>query len=350
MSFRFPRRSAVVATKLLLLAAVFGSTRPIRADDPSKATHGAAVLDRIFANWKARHDRVHSLHFTIDSRTLCKKGQLDFSSTVPGTRFDRDQVLQQFGAQVWIDGDDHLCVIITPTFKPGAKLTETHRVATRWVHVAKTTSIFDASRWYETGLEPQQAFAPRGVIRRNHGDHQPLSGPVLQPLLLTLRPQSSWIDWQKDECRLLDENALVDGGSAISFQRSVARSANISARDETCWVSPARDEVIVHWRIEARGKTIDESIKHKKDKACGWVPSEWTVRGPGEGFSEYSVTNYALNEKIDSAVFSQTFPAGTPVQEESGSGAAQKIRYYVVQPDGSERAITHKDFIHLAWP
>jgi hypothetical protein len=341
------QRLVIITTAVLFFASASLFNSPARGDDQARSSHESAVLDRIFVNWKARHDRVHSLHFSINSRTLCKKGQFDFSSMDPNARFDRDQIFQKFGEQVWIDGDDRLCVVATPTFKLGAKSAETHRVATRWVHAGKTFSVFSASRSYETGVEPPQPFAPRGFVRRNRVDHQPLSGPVVQPLLLTFRPQSPWIDWQKDQCHLHDENAVVEEGAAISFQRAIAPTANIPAREETCWVSPSRDEVVVHWRIEAGGNAIDGSIKHKKDKVWGWVPSEWTVGTRGEGYSEYSVTNYAINENIDPAVFSQTFPPGTPVVEESGTGAALKVRHYVVQPDRSERAITPEEFRRL---
>jgi hypothetical protein len=54
------------------------------------------------------------------------------------------------------------------------------------------------------------------------------------------------------------------------------------------------------------------------------------------------VTSYAINEKIDPAVFSHEFPAGTPVKD------AVEFRYFVVQQDGSKRAISPQEYFRLA--
>jgi hypothetical protein len=343
------QRLALVATALLIAPAT-PHVRSVHAGEPTPSAHEAAVLNRIFANWKARHDRVRTLHFTIDSRTVYKKGSRDLSRVEPGARLDRDQLFQQFGAQIWIDGDGRMCVVKTPTFKvPQAKLTETDRVALRWVLVGQTIFIFSASPSFETGVAPPNLFAPNGSVWRNVEMNPALSAPLGRPVLLMFRPQSPWMSLQKSQCRLVDENSLVDGDRYIKFLRVLEASHDVPLRrDESFWVSPARDDAVVHWRIEAKDRTIDGSVKYQKDPTCGWVPSEWTVGTRGAEFSEYKVVKYELNEKINPAVFSQTFPAGTPVQERVGDGAAQKIRHYVVQPDGLERAITLQDYLRLA--
>jgi hypothetical protein len=319
-----------------------------RADDPAPSVDDAAVLDRIFANWKARHDRVHSLHFTMDCRTTYKKGSLDFSSSSQA-RFDRDQEFQQFGVQLWIEGDDRMCLVTTPTFKvPQAKLSDTRRIVSRFVTVGTTTSTYSASSWWETGVPAVRAFTPYGTVYRNPAGDQRMIGPVLRALLLTFRPQFASLSWQREQCRLVGENATVDGGQYVKFQRVIEPSRIIPfRREEACWVSPARDDVVVHWSIEVKDRRIDGSIKHKKDKTFGWIPWEWSVGTKGEEFSEYKVTNYALNEKIDPAIFSQEFPAGTPVEDQLDSPAAQTLLHYVVQQDGSKRTISREDFSRL---
>jgi hypothetical protein len=343
------RRLALVATLILLLAPAPPLSLSARADDAPKAAHEAAVLDRIFADWKARHDRVRSLHFTMDCRTTYKKGSLDFSSSAQA-RFDRDQEFQQFGVQLWIEGDDRLCIVTTPTFKvPQAKLTDTRRVVSRFVTVGTTTSMHSAGSWWETGVPAVRAFTPYGTVYRNPAGDRRMPGPVARPLLMTFRPQFASLSWQREQCRLVDENATVDSGHYVKFQRVIEPSRIIPfRREEACWVSPARDDVVVHWSIEVKDRTIDGSIKCKKDKTSGWIPSEWSVGTKGEEFSEYTVTNYAINEKIDPAIFSQEFPAGTPVVDQLDSPAARTIRHYVVQEDGSKRTITNEDFIRLA--
>jgi hypothetical protein len=54
------------------------------------------------------------------------------------------------------------------------------------------------------------------------------------------------------------------------------------------------------------------------------------------------MTSYAINEEIDSGTFSQDFPAGTPV-EDNGTG-----RHYTVEENGSQRAISHEDYLRRA--
>jgi hypothetical protein len=338
-----------VAFVILFLAVAPHFGPRAHAAEPPPASHEAAVLDRIFANWKARHDRVRSLHFTIDNRAFYKKGASDFSSEDP-RRLDRDQLFRQFGVQIWIEGGDRMCIVNTPTFKvPQAKLTDTHRVVLRTVTVGQTTWNYLAPRPFETGGAPRDWCAPHGTVWRSTGVDPPLVGPVVRPLLLTFRPQSPFISWRKEEARLVDENSLVDGGRYIKVQRVVESTRAVPfRRTEACWVSPARNDDVVHWRIQTDDRTIDGSVKYTRDKTCGWVPSEWTVGTRGAEFSEYKVVKYELNEPIDPSVFSQPFPAGTPVEDRSGSGRALKIRYYVVQPDGSERAITHQNFSRLA--
>ena len=349
MPLLLSRRLAIIATPILLLAPAPPLSVSASADDAPKTAHESAVLDRIFANWKSRHDRVRSLHFTIDVRMLYKKGAFDFSSLNP-RRFERDQFFQQFGVQIWIEGDDRMCVVNTPTFKvPQAKLTDTHRMDRRAVTVGQTQWNYSAGRPFEIGPASRNWSAPHGTVWRNTEVDPPLVGPVARPLLFAFRPQSPFVLLQKEQCRLVDENSLVDDGHYIKFQRVVEASRAVPIRrTEACWVSPAREHDIVHWRIETRDSTIDGSVKYAKDKTCGWVPSEWTVETRGAEVSEYQVVKYELNEPIDPAIFSQQFPAGTPVEERSGSGVAQKIRHYVVQPDGSERSITFQDYLRLA--
>jgi hypothetical protein len=75
MPLHLLRQLAVIATPILLLAPVPPLRLSARADDAPKTAHEAAVLDRIFANWKARHDRVHSLRLTWDSRSTHLSGK-----------------------------------------------------------------------------------------------------------------------------------------------------------------------------------------------------------------------------------------------------------------------------------
>jgi hypothetical protein len=337
----------LVATALLCVdaASVFGPLA--RAADPLPAVHEAAALDRIFVNWKARHDRVHSIHFTVDCRTTYWKGAWDFSTR---TRLDRDQVFEQVDVQVWMDSDDRICLVSTPLFKvPRAKLADLRRVASRSVIVGKTTSTLFASQWLETGGPPDPPFAQFGTLHRSAPvDRGAIETNVLHALLLTFRPQCSSISWQREGCHLVDENAVIDNGHYVKFQRVLERSPMVPRRrEEACWVSPAREDVIVHWTIQSPPEpTRAGSIKYQKDTTYGWVPSEWTWEAEGDHLCEYKVTSYAINEKLHPATFSQEFPAGTRVAVQLGKKEA--FYHYVVQPDGSKRTISREDFLRLA--
>ena len=80
MPFRRLHPFAIAAIVCVFLAANVQLNLLTRAADPAPTAHEPAVLDRIFANWKARHDRVHSVHFTMDCRTTYRKGSTTFQA------------------------------------------------------------------------------------------------------------------------------------------------------------------------------------------------------------------------------------------------------------------------------
>jgi hypothetical protein len=347
------QRLAPFATAFLFLAAATDFRSPAQADDPAPAyaAHEAAVLNRIFANWKARHDRVRSLHFVYDSRTTYKKGSPDpLSPRV--TPLEHDEVYDQFGAQLWMEGDDRVCWIETPKFKlPQAMRTDVSRVTFRSAIVGKTAWWYDTGPSYETGGAPSPAVPPHALLYPAGAQGRMFPDPQLQALLLTFRPEhSAVVTWRKDQCRLVSEHAAVDNGQYVEFQRVVPREGRFEPRrEEACWVSPGRDDVVVHWRIEMPGlrlppaPTCVGTIKYKKDKTYDWIPSEWTCEYVGRDVSEFKVTSYAINEKIDASVFSQEVPPGTPV----GDQRSRPARYYIVQQDGSKRTISSAEYIRL---
>ena len=154
MPFCWLQRFASFVTAFFFLVAATDFRSPTQADDPApaQAAHESAVLDRIFANWKARHDRVRSVHITWDCRTTFRKGSQNPLTTRVAS-LDRELLFEQFGAQLWIDGDDHVCLVGTPNFKvPHPKPTNTRRVVSRKVIVGKTMSLYWAGSIYATAI------------------------------------------------------------------------------------------------------------------------------------------------------------------------------------------------------
>lgn len=325
-----------------------------RADNPPPTAHEAAVLDRIFANWKARHDRVQTLHFTWDCRTTCKKGTEDYSSTsTPRVHLDRDQIFEQLGVQFWIEGDDRRCVVRTASYKlPRSKPWDQKRVVNRHVIVGNTTSSYDAGAFWESGDSPPRTLPRFGVC---YPTLTAWTFPLFDDLVLlaTFRPQDPSVSWKRSEFRLIDENALLDNVLCIKLKRVVAPQrlggARMAARVETFWISPARDDVVVRWTSESAGRpTCLGLINYKQDKAHGWIPTEWSCDYAGGDLCEFRVTSYSINEKVDPAIFAQEFPPGTPVSDRLQGESEKQIRYYTIQPDGSRRTISPQEYFWIA--
>jgi hypothetical protein len=240
---------------------------------------------------------------------------------------------------VWIDGE-RICWINTPSFKvPAPKTADRGHVDVRWVSDGKTDSYI---------LNTVQQSAPGGFILQSSTADESPPIDTLQPLLLAFRPQHAWVSWRREKCRLSDENASVDNGQFAKIQRIMEQSNIYPRREEACWVSAARDDVIVHWTIQClRSSWYEGSIKYKKDKTHGWIPSEWSFDHGGRGrvhHTECKVTSYAINERIDPATFTLEFPAGTVVSDNLNR------TYYLLQPDGSKKTLSQVEYSRLSSP
>ncbi len=346
MSPRLLQRLVIVTTAFLFLAAAALFESPARGDDRAKAAQEAAVLDRIFANWHARHDRVRSFHFTYDCRTTYRRGQLDFSKD-PRKKFDEDQAFDQFGIQLWVD-EDRTCLLNTPSYKvPIARPTDTPRVIGRFVSVGDTSYSYYSGPRRDTGEPEGSPFALYGQLYpRVVPDAESVNRSFAAPGL-TFRSRPPRPFWKREQCSLVDEKAVIDNGHFTKVRRALKEDLS----EEAFWVSPVRGDVVVHWTTLQPGAKGEGSIKYIRDQRYGWIPSEWTCEHVGRTLEECKVTAYAINEKIDPAVFSLDFPPGTPVEDSlalktqaQNQLAAEAIRHYVVQPDGTKRAISRDDF------
>jgi hypothetical protein len=354
------RRLAIIATPVLFLAPAPPLSLSARAADPPPSPHEAAVLDRIFANWKARHDRVHSLHLTWDSRITWDSRRTHLSGKpFPSKRIAKGPEFEQLGVQVFVEGDQRYCKVDTPIFEvQQVKPADARRVVERSIIDGDTTWLYrDGARYEKDSADPEFARKPFGIVSRTIRVDQPVPDPILQALCLTFRPQFPNLSWRRDQCRLVDEHATIDGVPAVKIQRVIVRKAG-NGRElkhvESLWVSPVRDDVVVHWSVErviAPILLMEGAIRYKKDPNVGWVPSEWTWEIPEtHNLEESRVTAYAINERIDPSVFSPPFPPGTPVQDLRGRDRREGLRHYVVEPDGSKRAISLEDFFRLSDP
>ncbi|HXY34340.1 MAG TPA: hypothetical protein VEI07_08940 [Planctomycetaceae bacterium] len=345
-----PRRLPLIATALVLVTAA-PHVLAVCAEEPAPNPHEAAILDRIFANWKARHDRVHSLHFTWNSRRTSSRRPHFSGKTLPLHRVEKGEEQHQFGVQVFFDGDQRYCRVEPPIVRvEQGKPTDTRRVVERLVIDGDTTWRYVAGPRYLWDRDPPNAH---GAVSRTVEPNPTLAGlEGPQALWLTFRPEFPNLSWRRDECRLVDENATVDEVRCVKIQRVIVPKPGNRPRQErrveSLWVSPVREDVVVHWTVEARILVIKGSIRYNKDPKFGWVPSEWTREMPSiHNLEECRVTGYSINETIDPSVFSHQFPPGTPVQDQRGRDKPEGLRHYVVEANGSERAISQQDYVRL---
>jgi hypothetical protein len=348
------RQHRFVAAAAIVLAALSCPSTSVQAAEPSPSPHEAAILDRIFANWKARHDRVHTLHFTWDNRVTCKQGTQDFSSTQrPRTLLEKDRVFEQSGVQLWIDRDARTCFVRTASYKlPLRSEIDRERVVSQEVVVGNMTSLYTSGAQWQDGMSPPRAVPRYGLYFRTPSVSYPIDG--LSVLLLAFRPQNPLVGCRRDSFSVVHEDVVINGMHCTELHRSVKRQEVggggwVVPREESLWVSPARDDAVVQWRSEIpKSKAWLGKINYKKDKTYGWVPLEWSSGYEGSEFNEYTVTGYTINQKIEPAVFSQDFLAGTPVMDEMKGNSAKNTRYYVIQDNGSKREISAQEFTRLA--
>ena len=348
-----------IAMACVSLTADAWLNRCARGADSPQAARKAAVLDRIFANWKARNDRVDSMHFVWDCRITFKKEASD--ETQQPTHLE-PEIFEQRGVAFWMDGDDRMCLVRTPTLKlPHAKGVDVKRLVSRWVIDERTTAWFAAGPEFDRwgSADP---LAPHAVVQPTSQGPNTFVPDELLPFLLTFRKPHPAIRGLQKHSHVIDENASIDDMRCVKLQAVLAGRPPEEVEERFAFfVSPGRSDVVVHWTMHCwqminaltpplpvPESRVDWSIRYKKDQTCGWVPSEWTIENRSS-LSEYKVTDYAVNEKIDPGVFSLTFPPGTLVQEQPRRGV-WKLRLYVVQVDGSRREISSDEYVRLLRP
>jgi hypothetical protein len=326
-----------VATVLISCAPAPGADEG--SPQPASAA-GPPALKRILANWKARRDRVKSLHFIWDVRLTVPKGQQD-GADPPNTIVTEDRHYDQHGNELWIEGDDHFCMEEREwPLAPHPKSADKGGTVGRQTFDGELDSRFWASQ------SAKLIFAPQGWIHRAK-EQDNFAGQIV-PLLLTYRTLHPWMPWRPEECRLITENAIIGGVRYVKIQRPV--DAYGFRGVDICWVDPHRDDVVVSWEMRRDGKrsypNCRGSCEYQMDKTFGWVPCRWrgVVRVDPDLICESTVTRYEINKKISPEKFAPHFPPGTFVADSANA------QWYVVQQDGSKRMLMRDEFRGLTKP
>jgi hypothetical protein len=332
-------RNRLILAVLLICSDLAAAADP--GNPPTASRAGSPVLQRIFANWKARRERITSLHFVWNERATVPKGQRDGADPV-NTVVAEDRHYKQDGDELWLTGRDRLCAEYHewPSSLPA-------KPAGKEAIVGRNTFNGELNSRFWISPSDKLLFVPQAWIRRAK-EQDDFAARAATPILLTYRTLHPWWPWRPEDCRLITENAIIDGVRYVKIEQRV-KDNGIPAVD-TCWVDPRRDDVVVAWEGRPNGgpshPTWRGSCEYQHDRTFGWVPIHWRTAFGADAYliCESTVTAYDLNQPVPPQKFDPHFPPGTYVAD------AAHRQWYLVQPDGSKHMLTHDEFRRLTTP
>jgi hypothetical protein len=306
------------------------------ADKPPSAS---PVLKRIFHNWKARRERVTSLHIVWDQRITFQSTRPDPRGPVVGRKIREEQNTKE----LWLSGDVQMCLDMRE--RPAAP-----QVAAVQNGSLIRRETFDgtlASQMWQSQVADSVYVLEATIRREKEPDGLGLN---FIPIVFTYRTLPPWRPWSAETCRLVTENAIIDGVRYLKIERPVEAFGFRGV--DTCWVDPSRDDLVVAWEMRRAGErsypNCHGTCEYKRDPAWGWVPHRWTntvVQTLRDAICEVEIVKYELNKPIPVEQFAPHFPPDTYVVDRR-VGA----RFYVTQTDGSKRILTGDEFSRLTKP
>ncbi len=155
------------------------------------------------------------------------------------------------------------------------------------------------------------------------------------PILLTYRGcDPTTCGWNLRDFSLDPHKvAVVDGHKCVFLNRSFQSQTN-----DTFWVDPQRDFIVLRVVSSRPGKTTTVDISYREDPSHGWVPSTWqsvavgAISGRLFQQSNATITAWEINVDIAPSTFQLYFPTDTVVREGDDT--------YLVRRDGGRRRIT----------
>jgi len=262
------------------------------------------VVNRILSAWKARQERLRSLHFTWKGQLVLPQG-----ARFAGRRITKEITLDIPPTKFWGVGENRLRAefrkidIDRWPIAPGKQIRGT----------------LDGSADVTLELSDTPGGAPRGFAWSDGHDHESRAS-LLRPLLLACWPATPKATGPHPEhFQLLTENAILDNRHCIKIQKRGKPPGELL---ETCWIDPDRDDVIVRWEIGRPGTALFwASIDYRKDRDHGWLPAGWKTNlwsvadQPNEGVLKATVTKLAINETFPPDTFATAFTEDTIVPE-----------------------------------
>jgi hypothetical protein len=291
------------------------------------------TLTRVFAAWNARQARIKAFHVTWDLRIRLPRGSAlprwagflgsggwGFAGLRPKiseSGEDQDVELTLPQSEWWGEGPDRLRSDFGE-FAPSSD--------GGWKEAGQLCVVADGSRHLRLRVPASADELPTLAVWRivpvknpsstmTSGDSLLAKREVdLVPLRFALRPAGLAPDWSQDNCRVVSENAVLDGVRCIEIQLDKI------AYSDRCWVDPSRDYSVVRWERRQPGFppleiTIDLESRSNRE----WAPTRWSWRFSGEGGApaasfEATVRSCTiLNQNLPEGTFSPTGPPGTRV-------------------------------------
>ncbi len=295
------------------------------------------TLEKVFAAWKARQERIKSFYFAWELRAVLPKGYqfpltpglfcvhrgdyVDDRREIKwvGVALDADK-----GAQLNVpqwewsgEGLDRLRSDFSNleyTREAGWKETERYRIT-------RAGSLNSLLKVPTSSAEPPSIAIWRKVavklpssnISRNDLWDDLATDQV--PLRLAVRPLSTLSDWSPANTRILCEDALNGNSHCIQLQMDKVDHS------ERCWVDPKRDYSVVRWeRRDTDIPPLDVAIVPQHGPDGEWLPAQWSWRLPGASGGEpasfaVTVTRRTVNQKLPDKTFDADYPSGTRVYD-----------------------------------
>ena len=314
------------------------STASLGADDP-RAGAKSPTLEKVFAAWKARQERVKSFYFAWNVRAVLPKGY-QFPLTLGLFGVHRGDYSADPREIKWVGvaldaGKGALLTI--PQWEWSAEGLDRlrsdfsdleHSQEDGWKETGRYRVTRDGFLNSSLKVPTSSAEQPTIAIWRKVPIKHPPSNISRDdlwddlatdqaPLRLAVRPLSPLSDWSPDSSRVVSEDALNGNVHCIELQMDKVDHS------EQCWIDPKRDYSVVRWkRRQSDVAPLDVAIVPQQGPDGEWLPAQWSWRLPGAGGGApasfvVTVTRRAINQKLPQKTFATDYPPGTHVYDAS---------------------------------
>ncbi len=302
------------------------------------------TMQDLAREWKSKHDQVRSGRFSwVESRWLGPARQASFSRfSKPGPNggpgVNEDAPLLRYDNTLIFDGERMRFERVGEEWHPrkSALLTRHH------------IGVWDGS--VGTVLRLDEDFA--------HAEIYALGWDLTQRPLFPFRvafrmlhPQ--WYSLQLDEFVFRREHETFEGHQCLVIESSPEDMQRRTAQRMppwrySYWISPVQDFSVVRFQRsqDSLPRPSEEiSVSYRRDAQHGWYPARWRIvdgsSDPPKEIIDAEVTEYAINQPVDSAAFALELPDGTWTRDLSPDITSTES--FIARADGERRPVTRAE-------